>query len=511
MSYFALSQLQQKSLKIDVIFKVLCYLITEISTEEPLMILSFVLFYFVILLIIGFLCRGKIHSIDDYFLAGRALPTYIAVPSIVATWFGAGSCLGVSAAMYRGGIQEIIPDPFGCSLALLICACFFAAPLRKRGFISINDFIKERYGRSAEVFCSAISLPFYVGTLAAQMVAIGMIINQLTDFPINSCIIASSCVIITYTLLGGLWAVAITDGFQLGIFVLCLIILVYPIATDHAIFADTFQIFYTELPEILPKSHPEFGYWSYYGQWLMTGMGALIGQDLMQRILACKNEKVAKRSTFLAGIMYLVICMIPILLGIYGRSLNISGAGEGILSHIVFHHYHSAIYALFVVSILSVTMSTADSYLLAGVTVLMQNILPKRNLNYALRLARIASCTIAMIAAFVAIGIRDVYAIMVHSGVFLFIALFVPICAGLYCKRVYKLSCWGSMVAGIGVWASFLIFYSMRGAQDFEALLYAAALVGMLSSLISYLGIHWTLSLKEKSVIKPATLEITQG
>lgn len=451
--------------------------------------------YFVVLIVIGFLAQKKVHSLEDYFLAGRSLPMYLAVPSMVATWFGAGSCLGVAATMYNGNIGDIIADPFGCSLALILCSLFFAAPLRRRGYTTINEIIRENYGRGAEILGSVLSLPFYVGTLAAQMLAIGIIMSDLTEISIEMCILLSGGVVVLYTMLGGLWAVTITDGIQLLIFVVCLMIIAWPIVSDVELFAKSLRTFGEELPQLAPKIHPQHGYLSYYGQWLMTGLGAIVGQDIIQRVLACKNDKVARRSTFIAGIFYFLICLLPILLGIYARTLPFFGEqAENVIPYIVHTQHAPWVYPLFVVAILSITMSTADSYLLAGVTVLVHNILPEK--HRSMSKVRVASIVMALIAMIVALWVRSIYALMVHSGAFLFVALFVPIVAGVYCNKTYKEACWIGMGVGFTLWGTYLIL----GRGDFDSLLYAASLVGMIGCMIGFVITHCVMAWSERIV-----------
>ena len=51
--------------------------------------------YFALMMVVGYLASRRVKTLEDYLVADRKLPFYLAMPTIVATWFGAGSCLGV--------------------------------------------------------------------------------------------------------------------------------------------------------------------------------------------------------------------------------------------------------------------------------------------------------------------------------------------------------------------------------------------------------------------------------
>src|ERR1700730_2218426 len=102
--------------------------------------------YLLTMLLVGYLASRRITTMQSYLIADRRLPSLLAVPTIVATWFGAGSCMGVSGTVYSQGFYGVIADPFGCSLALIIAGLFFAIPLRRLGVLTISDVLYRSYG-----------------------------------------------------------------------------------------------------------------------------------------------------------------------------------------------------------------------------------------------------------------------------------------------------------------------------------------------------------------------------
>ncbi|HPE85203.1 MAG TPA: hypothetical protein PLO43_03390, partial [Chlamydiales bacterium] len=242
-------------------------------------------FYFLLVTGLGIFASRRVKTVDDYLVADRKLPFWILLPTIVATWYGAGSCMGVAGTVYAEGCSSVLADPFGCSLALLIAGIFFAGPMRRMRLLTVCDILGKNYGKKSEIFASLSMMPFYIGTLAAQMVALGYLCHIVTDLPIVIGICIASLIVLTYTMVGGMWAVSITDVFQLLFLTGGLIAIFFkmPMPENLGI----------ELKTLLP-TRATFGL-SYVGQILMTGLGAIMGQDLIQRFLSAKNASSAKK------------------------------------------------------------------------------------------------------------------------------------------------------------------------------------------------------------------------
>ena len=66
--------------------------------------------YMGILLLIGFYSGKKVNSMKDFLVAGRRLPLWMATATLLATWFGAGSSMGVAATVYSDGIGGVLAD-----------------------------------------------------------------------------------------------------------------------------------------------------------------------------------------------------------------------------------------------------------------------------------------------------------------------------------------------------------------------------------------------------------------
>lgn len=450
--------------------------------------------YFILMLAIGLYSGKKIKTSEDYLVANRKLPFFLAVPTIIATWFGAGTCLGVSGMVYEEGLSSVIADPFATSIGLIIAGIFFAYHFRKLKLLTIADILGKTYGKPLEIFGGILMLPIFIGTLASQMLAMGYIFNIATNAPAEIGIVIGSLTVLIYTLVGGMWAVSITDFIQMTFILASLFILLVMTFGALSSVEPIIHLASNELNMLKPQEI-SFDYLSaYFGQFLMTGFGAIMGQDLIQRFLSCKTANVAKYSAISAGFIYLLLGCIPIFIGLAGRSIypHLEN-GELLIPLLASNHLSSISFAIFATGLLSAIMSTADSYLLAGSSILTQNIFfplfPKLPKQSPIFFIRICNVVIVMVAFSLAMISESIFNLMVHSGVTLFVSIFVPVTAALYWKKasLYPISAWCAMLFGLLSWLGWIFLRFNSPNLSHEQLLYSAATIGGVISLVSFM------------------------
>lgn len=465
-------------------------------------------FYLTLMLFIGYMAGRRVKTMEEYLIAGRRMPFYLVVPTIVATWFGAGSCMGVSGTVYSQGFYGVIADPFGCTLALIIAGLFFAAPFHRLRIITISDLLHRAYGPTFERVATLLMIPFYIGTLASQMLAMGYVFHIV--FPGMSPqigIFIGSLIVVIYTVSGGIWAVTLTDFIQLILLIIGMLLLL-PICFQQA--PDTkevFRVFTGEFSNLFPKEHSTIHWLSYLGRILMTGLGAIMGQDLIQRSIASRSPSVAKYSAIVSGGIYMILALIPLFVGIAGRYIMPDLANpEQLIPHLAKEFLSPIAFALFACGLLSAIMSTADSYLLAGTSLLTNNILlkiwPMEEEKAKMRLLRVVNLLIAFMAFILALSGKTIFNLMVHSGTPLFVAILVPVSAALFWRGAHWTAAWGALVVGVISWGTFYSFASIPNKDD---LLFSAATFGLLFSLLTYIGISlvrfgWSFMTPKKSV-----------
>ena len=117
-------------------------------------------------------------------LAGRSLPLALSSAALFAIWFGSETVFGASSEFLKGGLYSVIEDPFGGALCLVLFGLFFARKLYSMKLLTLGDFFEQRYGKRTELIASFFLAPPYIGYIAAQLVAMGLILNIITGLQV---------------------------------------------------------------------------------------------------------------------------------------------------------------------------------------------------------------------------------------------------------------------------------------------------------------------------------------
>jgi Na+/proline symporter len=239
---------------------------------------------------------------------------------------------------------------------------------------------------------------------------------------------------------------------------------------------------------------PQSSWLSYLGRILMTGLGALMGQDLIQRCLASKNESIARSSAITGGVCYLLLGLIPLFIGVAGRTILPNLETPELLIPILAKTYLSPlVFTLFSCGILAAIMSTADSYLLAGTSLITNNVLlkiwPLDSEQKKIRRLRWVNLFLAFFAFGLALSGPSIFDLMVHSGALLFVSIFVPATIALFSKQINTSAAWGALIGGALSWLVFVCCQLFRSSDSYEEILFSAAVFGAAMSFISYVVI----------------------
>ncbi|MEG2631258.1 MAG: sodium:solute symporter family protein, partial [Comamonas sp.] len=181
------------------------------------MLITFIVLYLLASIGIGLYAATRVKNTADYAVAGRSLPLAVVIATTFATWFGSETVLGVSAQFVKQGLGGVVEDPFGAGMCLVLVGLFFAYKLYQKNLITIGDYYRLRFGRTIEMLCSAIIIFSYLGWVGAQITALGLVFNLLTQgaMSITAGMIVGTLIVLIYTLYGGMWSVAMTDFVQM--------------------------------------------------------------------------------------------------------------------------------------------------------------------------------------------------------------------------------------------------------------------------------------------------------
>jgi Na+/proline symporter len=426
----------------------------------------FVVIYWVISVGIGLWAAMRVKNTADFAAAGHSLPLPIVTAMVFATWFGSEAVLGIPAEFIKEGLGGVVADPFGSALCLILVGLFFAKHLYNRRMLTIGDFFREKYGRTVEVLVTLCIVVSYLGWVAAQIKALGLVFNVVSDGAISQdlgMIIGASSVLI-YTLFGGMWSVAITDFVQMIVIVIGMLYISgemtaltggFTVVIEHAAAAGKFEFW------------PDMNLVSILGftAALCTMMlGSIPQQDVFQRISSSKNVNIAVQASILGGVLYFIFAFVPMYLaysatlidpGLVERYINTDS--QMILPKLVLEHAPVFAQILFFGALLSAIKSCASATLLAPSVSFAENIVRGFYKHLSdqglLKIMRITVLFFTVAVTLFAMNSELSIFKMVESAYKVtLVAAFVPLAFGIYWSKANSLGGLLAVVFGLTVW-----------------------------------------------------------
>jgi solute:Na+ symporter, SSS family len=426
----------------------------------------FVVIYWVISVGIGLWAAMRVKNTADFAAAGHSLPLPIVTAMVFATWFGSEAVLGIPAEFIKEGLGGVVSDPFGSALCLILVGLFFAKHLYNRRMLTIGDFFREKYGRTVEVLVTLCIVVSYLGWVAAQIKALGLVFYVVSDGAISEnlgMIIGAGSVLI-YTLFGGMWSVAITDFIQMIVIVIGMLYISgemtaltggFTVVIEHAAAAGKFSFW------------PDMNLVSILGftAALCTMMlGSIPQQDVFQRISSSKNVNIAVQASILGGVLYFIFAFVPMYLaysatlidpGLVERYINTDS--QMILPKLVLEHAPVFAQILFFGALLSAIKSCASATLLAPSVSFAENIVRGFYKNLSdqglLKIMRITVLFFTLAVTLFAMNSELSIFKMVESAYKVtLVAAFVPLAFGIYWSKANSLGGLLAVVFGLTVW-----------------------------------------------------------
>ncbi len=430
-------------------------------------LIAFVSLYLLISVAIGLYAARRVKNTTDYAIAGRRLPLIMVVTATFATWFGSETVLGVPSKFIEGGFRSTVEDPFGASLCLIFVGMFFAARLYRMNLLTIGDFYRQRYSRGVEIFSAAVIMISYLGWVAAQITALGLVFNLLSGgaIPIAGSMVIGVVIVLVYTVFGGMWSVAVTDFFQMLVIVIGLSLIAWFAAglaggadkvIGYAAGNDMFRFW----PEPTAKA------WLF---WLSAAITIMIGsipqQDVFQRVMSARDEKTSVRGPILGGLSYLAFAFVPMFIGVSAFLVMPEAASEllkedsqKILPTLVMEHMPDWLTVMFFGALLAAIMSTASATLLAPSTTFVENILKNfvslsdDRMLLAMRVTLVVFAAVVLGYSIIMQG-TPIYELVAMAYQFPVVGAFWPLVCGLYWSRSTTQGAVWSIVLGVGSWA----------------------------------------------------------
>jgi len=461
-------------------------------------LLAFVIVYLVATIAIGLWAAKRVKNTADFAIAGRHLPLYMVITTTFATWFGSETVLGIPAKFASGGLSAVVEDPFGSSLCLVFVGAFFAAKLYRMTLLTISDYYRERFGRFVEVCCSIVIILSYVGWVAAQVTALGLVFNLLSGgwISVPAGMIVGTLSILAYTLFGGMWSVAITDFVQMIVLVIGLTVIAI-FAADMAGGAE--RVVALAAGRDLFRFFPEPTFRDvvfFLGSSVTVMLGSIPQQDVFQRVMGANSESAAVRGPIIGGVCYFLFAFVPMFIVTSALVIMPEQAAallkddpQKVLPTLVLERMPFVMQVLFFGALLSALKSTASATLLAPSVTFVESIwrqfMPRLSDRAELLTMRITVLAFAICVCAYAIASlgTSIYDLVSGSYQLPLVGAFWPLVAGLYWKRATTQGAVLSIVFGMG---SYLILLVTPAGRDFPPQL-AGLLLGGVGMLIGSL------------------------
>lgn len=436
---------------------------TYVASLEPLDWII-VAFYGLIVVAVGAVAHWKQKTADDYMLGGRRIPWWLLGVSLIATAFSSISLLGWTGKGYSSGPQWLQLQ-VGELLAIILVCLIFLPFFSRQKLTTAYEYLERRFGPRARWFASAL---FHLQVLARAglfLFLTARAVSVFTDLNVESSILVVGIAAMLYSSVGGLGAVVWTDAVQLMLVLVGVCASIILILQDLPNgLSDVVAAFSEEgrpPPVNTSGSMEEFP--SLLSAALAYGVLALsvagTNQQPVQRYLACRDLKSARRAALLSWgigfvIVALTLCM-GVALHVWFGSTRV--ASDDVLTTFIVQRVPIGLAGLLVAAIFAASMSSIDSAIHSMSTATLVDfverlrttpLVPRIRLRLA-RMLTLAHGVLAMGAAYLASTQgRDVIDLLLLWLGFLAGPVLGLFLLGMLVKRVDELSALLGVTAG---------------------------------------------------------------
>ena len=429
------------------------------------MLVALVALYILASIGVGLYAATRVRDAADFAVAGRRFGTPVVTATVFATWFGAETVLGIPATFLKEGLRGLAADPFAAVGCLFLVALVFARPLFRLDVITLGDYFRARFDRRTDVALSLCIAFSYLGWIAAQFVALGLVLGVLSGGAIDmrAGIAIAALIVLTYTMTGGMWSVALTDFLQAIMILAGMGYVAWVVLGLAGGAGRVWESIPAGRLDVLPESSAR-SVLAWLSGALVVFFGSVPQQDVLQRIRSARDERTAVAGTLAGGVVYFAVAMVPILLVCAAAIVDapmverlVAKDYQLILPTLIVERTPLAVQALFFGALVAAILSTAGGALLAPAVVLAENVLrpvfrPATDAAF-LRLMRVTvlGLTVA-VAAMALTSSMSIYQLVNESGKVVLVSSFVPLAAGLFWKRANTAGAHASIAAGLAVW-----------------------------------------------------------
>ena len=376
-------------------------------------ILVVLIAYKVLLLGIGAWAQRRVKTTEDFFLGGRGLGPFVSALSYSASSSSAWKLLGFSGLAMAIGLSAVwimCGTLLGMVLSWYWLAPRFFSESRAQPHLTFTDYLSAgsigAQRRRLVVAASVIILVSFTLYVAAQFQGAGNMFATTFGMSLSSSVVLGAGIVFIYTVLGGFWAVSVTDAVQ-GI-VMAMATLLLPIAAVVALGGPAEfvrSLLAAGTPEQLSLTGGNVG---------LLAVGVIVGSlgvsvgsfgqpHMMVRFMAIRDASAIRTARHITAVWYLLVDGGVMIVGLAGIAMQLELANpENLFFVLTTQLFHPIVAGVITAAILSAIMSTADSQLLVSASVVSHDLGLDKRLGFSpLWVSRLCMFVIVLLSVLV--------------------------------------------------------------------------------------------------------------
>ena len=402
----------------------------------------------------------------NYYKAGAMMPVWVVGITLCAQAFDANGSLGSTFLSYELGFWAGASIPVGLASCLLITGLFFAGPIHRMNLMTLPDFYRRRYSQTTETLASLSMVASNIILIAGNLAGLGLLLNEIFGVGYKPMLIVMAVCIVTYAITGGLLATISTSVFQVGVFVIGMLLAFYWLTTHYG---------WTTLMLAVPEGHGFVaGLTSFKGNALSNwaalislGLGNVIAIDFTERVISSESPQTARRGCYMGALMTVFVGIPAALIGLYAFHMN-EVVGPNVLVDIARdpNDLPQVIGILLILGIIAASMSTASGVILTLSNVITRNLVQRHMTTRwsdqtMLRFSRLIAFPTMMAAVIFAIIRPEPGVLLILAFDIVLAGCFVPLVLGIYWKKSNTPAALVSIV--VGATLRIILYYQVPG------------------------------------------------
>jgi len=442
--------------------------------------------YAVVLTFVAVRARAA-KKFAEFSLAGRALPLGLVFGSLCATYIGPAFSIGfVGKGFHSGFVFWFVALAYAAQNILV--GLFVAPRLRDlKDCHTLGDAIGQRYDRKCQVVAGIISVGLCAG-FAAVMASAGGVVLTSVFAGLHKAEAVTIVVAVTalYTTFGGLRASVITDAFQFAAFAILLPTALLLVLLFHL--QEGVAGFTTEAGAATASGFASISTIDIIGLAALFLLGETLIPPYANRALASGTTRISRNAFILAGLFSVMWFLIMLSIGIAARGIvSPTTEEDDVLLSLVKNVMPLEAYALLLVVLISVVMSSLDSLLNAGAVAFVEDIVKpfgRFSDTAKLSLGRCATVVIAGIAAAAAVAVPSIIKGLLVCYTIWAPAILPAIIIGLWIKSPRPLA--GILSMGVGTIVAVIFEFVFANRTGVPAIIPAFG-----AAVLAYFLGHW--------------------